>query len=657
MSHPADRLTARGLRYGGDWNPEQWPDSTLAEDLALMLDAHVNLVTVGVFSWGRLQPSPDTWDWAWLDRVVEQTTAAGIEVDLATPTASPPPWLGIAHPETLSVARDGVRVGHGSRNHFCPSSAVYRERCRDIAGRLGERYGSTPGVVMWHIGNEYGQECFCDLCAGRFRAWLVARSSSLDALNDAWGTTFWSQHYSAWDEIMPPRRAPYLINPGQALDWRRFCSDNLRSLYEEQVAGLRPLVGDAPITTNYMGFFPLIDYQSWAPDIVADDHYVDPADPSSPARAALTHDLMRSLGHGRWMMMEQSMGAVNWREHNVPKTSAQRRADVLRAVAHGADGVLSFQWRQARFGSERYHGALLTNAGPEAPLHRDVREIGAVLERVSGVAGVVEPARVAVLFDWISRWTADEPSVPSRRFSLLTELERWYRPLWERGVAVDVVPPTADLGRYALVLAPCQHALDAAGLAALRTRVESGRELVLGPFSAAVDEHDRLLPGPFPGGLFDLLGARGEQWWPLPDAGVRVISSLLGDAQVQLWAEQLTVTGAEVLARFDHADLDAAVVRRGSFTYVGARLAEAQLQALVDDVLARAGVQPDLGVLAEMPAGYEVSVRGDVTFVLPLCGTGGTLRLTGPVHDLVSDRDLIGDVPLQPGASYALVRR
>lgn len=570
MSHPADRLTTRGLRYGGRLEPRAVARApTLAEDLALMLEArqprHGGRVLVG-----RLQPSPDTWDWAWLDRVVEQTTAAGIDVDLATPTASPPPWLGIAHPETLPATRDGVRVGHGLRNHFCPSSAVYRERCRDTAGRLGERYGSTPGVVM---GTSATSTAGVLLRPVRGALPSVAGGALLvpgraqrrlgdDALESALQRL--GRDHAAAARAVPDQPARRSTGVGSA---PTTCARSMRS---------RSRPGrwwGRPITTNYMGFFPLIDYQSWAPDIVADDHYVDPADPSSPARVALTHDLMRSLGHGRWMMMEQSMGAVNWREHNVPKTSRQRRADVLWAVAHGADGVLSFPVAPSavRIGALSRRAAD-QRAGGAAASGRARDRCGAGT-RV-GRGRCAEPARVAVLFDWISRWTADEPSVPSRRFSLLTELERWYRPLWERGVAVDVVPPTADLGRYALVLAPCQHAPRRDGLAALRTRASSRDASSSWGRSARLwTSTDRSLPGPFPGGLFDLLGARvSYARWPLPDAGCGSSPRRSATRRCNCGPSSFsTVTGAEVLARFDHTDLDAAVVRRGSFTYVGAR--------------------------------------------------------------------------------------
>ncbi|GAA3882455.1 beta-galactosidase [Tessaracoccus defluvii] len=644
------------ISYGGDYNPEQWPEQVRADDVAAMVRAGVTLVTVGVFSWGTLQPDPDTWDSAWLHRVVDDLWAAGIAVDLATPTASPPPWLGTLHPETLAVTEDGVRLGHGSRNHFCPSSPVYRAACLDVARRLGEEFGDHPGVTLWHVGNEYGQRCLCDLCAEGFRAWLRSRYGSLEVLNEAWGTAFWSQHYSSWAQVGVPRRVPYLLNPAQWLDHRRFVSDLLLDCYRDQRDVLRPLVGGRPITTNFMGFFELADYRSWAAevDVVTDDHYGDPADQEQPSRTALVHELMRSLGNGRWLMMEQAMGAVNWRRHNVPKTSSQRRRDVLRAVAYGADGVLSFQWRQSRSGSERFHSAMLPNAGEDSRLHRDVVALGAELARLDGVAGAPVGGRVAMLFDWDSWWAAREPSVPSRDRDPLETLHAWYRPLWERGIRVDLVASTSDLGGYDLVLAPSQHLLRPEALAGLRTHLARGGQLVMGPFSAVVDGNTALLPGPFPAGLTDLLGARGEQWWPLA-APIGVASADLGDFEVTGWAEQLTLTGGRPGASFLHPDLGPAIVTSATcgFTYLACDLPPARLADLLDGALAAVGILPDLGVLADV-GGAEIAVRGGVTFALNNTPAPLTLTLRGPATDVLTGAGFDRVAPLPPGGVVAL---
>ncbi|WP_022911071.1 beta-galactosidase [Aestuariimicrobium kwangyangense] len=659
-TNPLAAMAGGALLFGGDYNPEQWEPSVWREDVALMVEAGVNIATVGVFSWSRLQPTADSWQVDWLDEVIDLLWSNGIAVDLATPTASPPPWMGLAHPEILSVSPEGRRSRHGGRAHFCPSSPVFRAACREVASRLGERYGDHPAVKLWHIGNEYGHGCWCDLCRSEFQAFLERRHGTIEALNHAWGTAFWSQHHASFDEVVLPLRG---MNPGAVLDHRRFISSQLHRLYLDQREVLTPLVGGTPITTNLMGFYEHVDAQRWAPDldVIADDEYPDPSDPQARSRVALVQDQLRSLRGGQpWLLMEQAMGAVNWRPHNVPKTSRQRIGDAVRAIGHGADGVLSFQWRQAASGSERFHSAMLPNSGPDTLLHRDVRRIGALLRELRPVAGTRVSTPLALVLDWESRWSAEEPDSPSNLRTVLEQAERWHRVLWERGWQVDVRAPWDDLSSYPVVLAPCAHLLDQDSVANLRAHVDAGGTLVMGPFSAVEDETARLFPGPFPGGFTDLLGARGEQWWPLPDAGVGLVSASLGDGRVDHWAERLVLDDqhpGEVVAAFDPADpagvdLGPAVVKSPGheFYYLGATLASEQLASLFGLVLGRKGLRPDLGVLATSPIsevssvevsgvevpGVEIMVRGGHTFVVNHDADEIELTTTVPCLDLVS---------------------
>ncbi|MBP2418038.1 beta-galactosidase [Microlunatus capsulatus] len=641
------QLTARhGLLVGADYNPEQWPRETWPEDARLMREAGLNLATVGVFSWAELEPTPDARRWGWLDEVVDLLHAEGVAVDLATPTASPPPWLGLRWPETLAVDPDGVRMSHGSRNHFCPSSPVYRERSLALVADLVERYADHPAVQLWHVGNEFGQVCHCDLCGAAFARWLEDRYGDLDTLNAAWGTAFWSQRLAGWDEVLPPRRAPYLGNPTRDLDFRRFASDALLALYREQRDLITARVPATPVTTNFMGFFPLADYRRWAPevDVVADDSYPDPEDPASPAETALTHDLMRSLGGGRgWMLLEQASGAVSWREHNVAKSAARMRRDSLQAVAHGADGSCWFQWRASRAGSERFHAALVPHAGPDTAAHRAVRAHGAELARLRGVAGAPTRADVALLFDWDSWWAAEAPALPSARLRPLDQLRAWHRPLWERGVAVDVRGSGDDLTGYRLVLAPSAFLLDDDARDRLVRYVASGGTLVLGPFSAVVDASAHVRTGPFPVGLTEVLGVAGEEWLPLADADpVALAGEVAGPTG--LWAERLHAADAEVLGRFAGGPVDGgpAVLRHGHGAgrawYVGTVPAPEVLDDLAGRWLADAGVDGALTGLSDdpLPPGVEVTRRGDHWFLLNHTDHDVRLGLTAPVRDLLT---------------------
>ncbi|HXM56208.1 MAG TPA: beta-galactosidase, partial [Candidatus Dormibacteraeota bacterium] len=318
-------MKLRHLAYGGDYNPEQWPEEVWREDVRLMREAGVNLVTVGVFSWSWLEPEPGRFEFGWLDRVLELLHGAAVSVDLATATASPPPWLAHRHPETLPVLADGTRLWPGGRQHYCPSSPAYREAARRLVEALADRYGRHPAVVLWHVNNEYGNHvpsCWCDESAAAFRAWLRGRYGTLDALNEAWGTAFWSQRYAAWEEVLPPRRAPTWTNPSQELDFRRFSSDAVLECFEMERAVLAERSPDVPVTTNFIGFLKQMDYWKWAAreDVVSNDSYPDPSDPDAHVGAAMVADLMRSLGGGRpWLLMEQTSNRVNWRERNAAK--------------------------------------------------------------------------------------------------------------------------------------------------------------------------------------------------------------------------------------------------------------------------------------------------------------------------------------------------
>jgi beta-galactosidase len=618
------------LLYGGDYSPDQWPEDVWPEDVRLMREAGVNLVSLGIFAWSRLEPSAGAFDFEWLDRIMNMLHEGGVSVDLATATASPPPWLSYAHPEMLPMLADGTMLWPGGRQHYCPSSPVYRDATQRLVEALATRYEKHPALVMWHVGNEYGchvPACYCDLSAVAFREWLRQRYRTVDGLNQAWGADFWSQRYSSWEEVLPPRTTPTWPNPSQQLDFMRFSSDELLACYEIERAVLAERTPGIPVTTNFMRFFKPLDYWKWAEreDIVSDDVYQDPLDPEAGMRAAMAGDLMRSLGRGRpWVLMEQSPNRVNWREVNAPKAPGQMRLWSLQAVARGSDGVMFFQWRQSRAGAEKHHSAMVPHGPPESsPTWREVVELGRELRGLDAVCGSRIRADVAILLDWESWWALELPSKPSNRIRQLEQLEAFYRPFFEANVTVDFARPDHDLSRYKLVVAPSLYLVSDQAAANLTAYVEGGGNLVMSFFSGIVDPSDHIRLGGYPQPFVKVLGVQVLDWLPLGDGDqlqVRFSDGSIVSGDV--WSELIENQGAEVLATFMTPVLSgrpAVTLNRfgsGTAQYVATQLDRSALARLLKSAWTRAGVKP----VTEVPTGVEAVRRtvsdGSLLFLL-----------------------------------------
>ncbi|MEU0900543.1 beta-galactosidase [Streptomyces massasporeus] len=664
------RLRLPGIAYGGDYNPEQWPEEVWAEDMALMREAGVTMVSVGIFSWALLEPSEGVHDFARMDKILDLLHENGIAADLATPTACPPAWFFRAHPEALPVDRDGRTLSYGSRQTFCPSSPGYRTAALRIAGALAERYADHPAVAMWHVHNEYGchnAECFCDTSAAAFRRWLKAKyADDLNALNHAWGTTFWSQWYYDWEEILPPRATGADPNPAHRLDWRRFCSDELLSLFTAERDMLRRAAPDIPATTNFMVMhnFDAMDYWRWAPelDIVSNDHYLLATDPESETDIALCGDLVRSLAGGRpWLLMEHSTGAINWQPVNRAKKPGEMRRNALAHVAHGADGIAYFQWRAAKAGAEQWHSAMLPHAGTDSRIWQDVVQLGADLRALAEVGGSTSPAQVAIVWDWNARWAMELPSQPSSELRFQDLVRDWYTPLWRAGVAVDFVrPDTPDLDRYQLVLAPSLYLVDGAGAAGLAAFVEGGGTLAVGFHSGAVDENCHVRLGGYPGAFRELLGVHGDELFPLlPGQRVGLTGQVPQGATADLWTERIRLAGAEAVAAYADGPLAGvpAITRHaygsGTAWYVATHPDPTTLAAVLVRIRQDAGVRPE----AEVPAGVEVVRRrgtdADYLFLIDHAGRGADIPADGV--ELLTGKEVVGFVTV-PAGGVAVVR-
>ncbi|MFE2218992.1 beta-galactosidase [Streptomyces canus] len=638
-------LTQRlgGLAFGGDYNPEQWDEAVWKEDDELMRRARVNLATVGVFSWALLEPEEGRYDFAWLDAHLERLHANGVAVDLATPTASPPPWFTLAHPDALMVQPDGTRLVHGSRDTYCLTAPAYRNAARRIAAVLADRYGDHPALALWHVHNEYATLCYCDHTAAAFRVWLRARHGSLDILNEAWGTAFWSQHYTSWEQVLPPRATNWHKNPGQELDFRRFWADEVTAAYCEQRDAIRAH-SDRPVTTNLM----LPAYQNvdlWALarelDVVSCDQYPGSPGVDAAADVAFHADRARSLGGGRpWLLMEQGTSTV----YDGDRVLAKEPGDVLRHtlghIARGSEGALFFQWRQSRAGAETWHSAMVPHAGPDSRIFREVTQTGEAVARLGELAGSTVSAPVAVLHDPDAWWALGVDGLPSAELGYHAALGRAHRALWDSGVTVDFAHPEHELSRYPLVIAPALFLLSDGSAENLRRYVAGGGTLLVQHASGYVDERLHARLGGYPAApLREALGIRVEEYRPLRrDERITLSDGTQGTA----WSESLQAEGAETLATFTHGMLAGSpAVTRNTFGaghgwYLSTRLDDAGYGALVARLLGETGVGPETpGLPPLVEAVTRHAADGRRWRFLINHGTESAL-LPEPAHDLLT---------------------
>jgi beta-galactosidase len=637
--------------FGGDYNPEQWPEEVWVQDVALMQEAGVNLVSVGIFSWGLLETSAGVFDFGWLDRLLDLLHAGGIRVDLGTPTAVPPMWFWAANPQVRPVTRDGRVLAANSRGICCPSAPEYAVAQTRIVGELARRYAAHPAVVLWHVHNEYGapiSECYCERSAATFRAWLEVRYQTLDALNAAWGTAFWGQTYYEWTQVGCPSESASVSNPAQRLDFARFSNDELLACFLRERNLLHELAPGIPVTTNFMATScPSMDLWTWARevDVVSNDHYLEAADVDARIGLALDADLTRSLAGGRpWILMEHSTSAVNWQPRNVAKQPGEMTRNALAHLGRGADAILFFQWRASRRGAEKFHSAMLPHAGAQSRVFRDVVELGSLLGDLASVTGSRAKAEVAILWDWESLWAQNLDWHPSVDLDPRRQVRQWYERLWRDQVTTDLVHPAADLSAYKVLLAPASYLVTTASAANLRRYVEQGGHLVVGPFSGVVDQDDAVHPGGLNGALADLLGVRVEEFLPLREGGT---VQLTGGLPGRVWTENLDLAGAEsVLQYLDGPAAGGPAVTRhrvgsGTATYVSTVLDWTTLAEVLDPVLAQAQVR----VRRDLPQDLELVTRigtdhdylfainhGSTAVDLALDGDGGVDVATGERH-------------------------
>jgi beta-galactosidase len=540
---------ASRVHLGAAYYPEHWPEDRWTKDIQLMREAGLTVVRLAEFAWSTLEPAEGEFHLDWLDRAISAFASADIASVLGTPTAAPPAWLVQRHPDLLAVDESDRRVQFGNRCHYCVNSPEMHAATRRIVGAMAERFGSNPHVIGWQIDNEYNRVCTCDRCQSLFQRYLAVKFGSLQALNDHWSTAYWSQTYSAWEQIPLPV-GPH--NPGLMLEFKRFVTASYRQFQRLQMDVLRPHLRKEVWTThNFMGWFDGLDHYEMTQDLdlAAWDWYVGTGHHDYLTTGA-AHDLTRGFKRRNYWLMETQPGHVNWSSINTTLNRGEARAMAWHAVAHGADAVLYWQWRSALGGQEQFHGTLVDQSGQPRPFYREVQQLGRDLASVPFLAGSTLSSEVALLNSYDSRWSIQWQR-HHRDFDYVEHLLHYYRPLAARNIAADIISADAPLDGYKLVIAPALTILNQSHVVRLQDFVARGGHLVLTLRTGMKDDDNALLPSRQPGPLADLAGVQVEEYYALLDPVP--VSGEWFDGSSRLWAERLQVRGGaktRIIARY-----------------------------------------------------------------------------------------------------------
>lgn len=518
----------RPILFGGDYNPDQWDDAVIEEDMRLFEQAGVNLLVLPVFSWAKLEPEEGRYEFAWLDGILNKIWEHGIHVFLATPTSAQPAWLSKKYDDVLPVDIAGRKRTHGMRVFFCVNSVHYRERARALAEALAERYRDFPGLAGWHVANEYGTYCYCENCQRKFRDWLRRRYGTVEELNSRWHTSFWGRTVYDFDEVMVPdeRNDDYRFAPAVQLDYMRFVTDSTIECYENEAEVLKAATPHLPVFTNISGFIkklnqfemvPHMDYAGW-------DNYPAPTD--EPAFPAFKHGIMRAARDGApFLVAEQSPNQQNWQPYNKLKRPGEIRRIAYQGLAHGADSSLFFQMRQSVAGQEKFHGAFIAHCGANSRIFREACALGQELHKLGDAfTGSRIHARAAIVFDWENWWALELTSGPTQDMDYLKQVFRYYRAFYAQNIPVDIVKTSTDLSGYDLVLTPLLYMIKPGFAEKLRMFVEKGGTAAATYMSGRADENDRCIFGAYPGPLRDVFGVWVEETDALyPEESVELV--------------------------------------------------------------------------------------------------------------------------------------
>jgi len=655
------------FRFGVDYYPEHWPEERWPIDAQLMAEAGFNVVRLAEFAWSKMEPTEGKFDFEWLDRAIAILHSHNINVILGTPTASPPPWLMQSSHELFRVREDGIRVTFGNRREYCPNHPLYYRYTDRIVNEIGDHYANHPAVIGWQIDNEFGDRCYCPICAQKFQTWLKSRYEALDDLNQKWGTIFWSHVYNDWTEIPVPLTTGGSPNPGLALDYYRFCSDSYVAYQQLQIDILRAKCPNHFITHNFMGFkYDKLNYFDLARnlDFVAWDIYPrmqwtmeQGVDPSANA---LNHDAMRGLKRRNFWVMEQQAGSGGWEILSVTPRPGELRLWAYQSIAHGADGILFFRWRTARFGTEQYWHGLLDHDGQPSRRYEEIKRMGQEIQQVGDkILGSQVKPTVAMILSYDSRF-AFQIQQNNPYFNYPEHFHQIYRVFYQQHASIDIITAQADLSSYKLVIAPALHLVTTEIAENLTRYVQEGGTLVLTQRAGVKDESNMVVNQRLPGLLAEVCGIEIEEYDSLSsqmENGMEFVIPELSDhdcVPVGVLCDILKPTSANVVARYTqdyYAGKPAMTLNqygRGRVVYVGA-VGDGQLYDVLAKWLLRlTGIQQTFATPSGVEVGQRVDGNKSLHFILNHNTRSEIIHIENPSRNLLNQMELKGDVEVAP---------
>lgn len=659
--------------FGGDYNPDQWDDETIEEDIKYFKEASVNTVSLPMFSWAKLEPKEDEYNFEWLDKILKKLSDNDINFFLATPTCAQPAWMSEKYPEVLPVDIAGRKRTHGMRVFFCVNSEKYRERAKKIAVLMSERYKNHKGLLGWHVANEYGTFCYCENCQKKFRIWLKNRYGTLDVLNEKWNTAFWGRVFTSFEQVMLPTELndDYQFNPTIQLDYMRFVTDSTIECYENEAKVLKEMTPDLPVFTNISGLIKKLDQFKMVPhmDCAGWDNY--PAPNHERSFPALKHNLMRATKDGQsYYVMEQSPNQQNWQPYNKVKKPGELKKIAFQGLAHGSDSSLYFQMRQSVAGQEKLHGAFISHSGKNnTRIFKECIALGNDLKKLNNsFQGGRINSDIGIMFDWNNWWAIEQSSGPTKDLDYLEQVHYYYKQFYYQNIPVDIIKQSTDFSKYKVIVAPLAYMLKDGVAKRLEAFVKNGGILISTYLTGYVDENDRCVYGAYPGQLKDVFGIWVDEidaLYPEEKNGIKIVKGNYKkeNYDCSFLCDLINVDTAEVLAEYtnDFYKGNPVVTKNkygeGCAYYLGSQIDKDFLTELFNEICDEKNIKSKFDFRGEIEITTRVNEVGEFTFIINHGSEIGEVDLKNEKYkNILNDENLTSKIKINPSEVLILTK-